>query len=346
MVPVFRLMPRISATCPRGVVVLAMAWCLACVPVVAPAADEGVVARVGDTTIDRGMLDVVMRRLSPTAVVTGEQRQQVEAAVLEQLIDEVLLRAELERQLVGVADSEVDAGVERLRGQFAERGRTFEEFLAESGRDLQAVRSQVALEIGLDKYVRQRMTPDAVNAEFAARRREVDGTRMRVSHVVLRPDIASTDGIERRVKQAETIRRDILQGRMTFDEAARRHSAGPSRHRGGDLGWIGREGPMVDAFSRPVFALAKGDISKPFVTPFGVHIARITDVDPGRLGLEAVRQKIEKLFAARLIRELVVAARRGTPVEYAPGVPHYDPQTPADGPQPRRVIVAPAPAGS
>lgn len=345
MVPVITAVPRFATPYVRCVGGLVIAWCLAAAVAVTQAADDEIVARVGTATIDRGSVEAVIRRLNPTALVTGDQRQQVEAAVLEQLVDEVLLRAELERQLVAVADSEVDAGVERLRTQFSDRGRTLEDFLAESGRDMATLRSQIALEIGLDKYVRQRMTPDVLNAEFTARRREVDGTRMRVSHLVLRPDIATPDGIERRLEQAETIRRDILQGRMNFDEATRRYSAGPSRRRGGDLGWIGREAPMVDAFARPVFALAKGDISKPFVTPFGVHIVKITDVDPGRLGLEAVRPKIEKLLAGRLVRELVAAARRATPVEYAPGVPHFDPQTPAEGPQPRRVIVAPAAAG-
>lgn len=344
MIPASRAASWNSAGGRRCVGALSVAWCLV-VFVVARADDDAILARVGDATIVRGSLESVIQRLNPTAAVGPAQRQQVEAAVLEQLVDELLLRAELERQLIAVADSEVDAGVERLRSQFSERGRTLEEFLTESNRDLASVRAQIALEIGLDKYVRRRMTPDVVNTEFTARRREVDGTRMRVSHLVLRPDIASPDGIERRLKQAETIRRDILQGRMTFDEATRRYSAGPSRHRGGDLGWVGREGPMVDAFARPVFALAKGDISKPFVTPFGVHIAKITDVDPGRLGLESVRPKIEKLLAGRLVLELVAAARRSTPVEYSPGVPHFDPETPAEGPQPRRVIVAPAPAG-
>lgn len=344
MRPVFTALTTCGRPCVGSVCGLLVAWCLGSAPVVSRAADDEIVARVGTATIDRGSLDAVIRRLNPTAVATGDQRRQVEAAVLEQLVDELLLRAELERQLVAVADSEVDAGVERLRGQFAERGRTLEDFLAESGRDTATLRSQIALEIGLDKYVRQRMTPDAVNAEFTARRREVDGTRMRVSHLVLRPDIASPDGIERRLAQAKAIRRDILQGQMSFDEAARRYSAGPSRRRGGDLGWIGREAPMVDAFARPVFTLSKGDISKPFVTPFGVHVVKITDIEPGRLGLEVVRPKIEKLLAGRLVRELVAAARRATPAEYFAGVSHFDPRTPADGPQPRRVIEAPAAA--
>ena len=312
-------------------------------PLVAVAAEE-VAVRVGGVSISREAIDAVLRRVDPTAA--GGQKRQLEAAVVEQMVDELLLRAELERQLIAAADSEIDARVERLKAQFAGRGTTFDEFLARSGRDERSLRAQVALEIGLDKYVRSRMTPQVIAAAFETHRREVDGTRLRVSHVVLRPAVAAEGGDDARVRQADAIRREILQGRTTFEEAARRHSAGPSRHRGGDLGWIGRDGPFVDAFAKPVFALAKGEVSKPFVTPFGIHIVKVTEVEPGRIDVDGAKPRLEQMVATELIKELVATARRATPISYADGVAHFDPATPGDGPLPRRVLVgAGEPAG-
>lgn len=296
-------------------------------------------AFVGDTPIDRAAIDLVIRRLHPTAKPTSEQRMQIEASVLEQLIDEALLRGELARQLVEVADGEIESGVERLRGQLASRGIPLEAFLAESGRDDQGLREQIRLEVALDKYVRPRMTAETIEAFFEENRREFDGTRLRVSHIVLRPDIVDTEGIERRVRQAEAIRRDILQGRITFDEAARRFSAGPSRHTGGDMGWIMRSGPMVEVFTKPVFALAKGEVSKPLITPFGVHLAKVTNVEPGRIGLDAFRPRLEKMLAAKIVRDLLAKARSSTEITYTPGIAHFDPATPADGLEPRRILV-------
>jgi parvulin-like peptidyl-prolyl isomerase len=308
-----------------------------------PPAATAPVAFVGEMPIDRAAIDVVLRRLNPATKPSVEQRMQLEASVLEQLIDEALLRGELAAQLGEVADAELNAGVERLRGQLASRGVKLEAFLAESGRDEQGLREQIRLEVALDKYVRPRMNPDALEAFFEQNRREFDGTRLRVSHVLLRPDIVDTEGIDRQVRQAETIRRDILQGKITFDEAARRFSAGPSRHQGGDMGWITRTGPMVEAFTKPVFALAKGDVSKPLVTPFGVHLAKVTGVEPGRIGLDAVRTRLEQMMAAKLIRDLVTKARAATPVRYAPGVAHFDPATPLEGTAPRRIVVEAGP---
>jgi peptidyl-prolyl cis-trans isomerase C len=297
------------------------------------------VAIVGEAAIHRDAIDRVVRRLHPTSRPSREQLMQIEASVLEQLVDETLLRGELSRQLVEVADSEIEPRVVRLRSQLASRGVSFEKFLADSGRDEASVRDQLRLEIALEKYVRPRMTADAIESYFEEHRRDFDGTKLRVSHVLLRPDIVNDGGIERRTRQAESIRRDILQGRITFDEAARRYSAAPSRHRGGDIGWITREGPMVDAFTKPVFAIAKGDVSKPLVTPFGVHLVKVTGVEPGAIGLDAVRPKIEQLLGTKLIRDLVAKARAATMITYVPGTSHFDPATPADGEAPRRIIV-------
>lgn len=308
----------------------------------APGQDE-IVARVGDAAIRRQEVDLVLRRLGLGELPDGEQRQRAAAAVLEQIVDEQVLRAEVAGAGVVITAAEVEAALGRLQEQVTGRGLDFKTFLAESGRTPESLREQVALEIGLDKLVRPRITAEAVARAFEENRREFDGTRLRVSHILLRP-AAGGDGDlgDRLIEQATAIRREIVQGRLTFAEAARRHSAGPSRLQDGDLGWIGREGPMVEPFSSAVFALAKGTVSEPFVTPFGVHLATVTAVEPGRFGLDAVRPRLEKVLADRLVRGLVIEGRGRMPVDFAPGVPHFDPATLGDPPGRRPVVSRPA----
>jgi parvulin-like peptidyl-prolyl isomerase len=304
-----------------------------------PDGAEAVVASVGDEEIVRRQLESAVRRLSAPG-----PREQLEAAVLEQLVDERILAVELRRELVSVSDGEIDAGIDRLSKQLVGRGLDLPTFLADSGRDERTLRDQIALEIGLEKYVRARITTQALEEAYQANRRDVDGTLLRVAHVVLRPDLSKEDGLGARLQQAEAIRRDVLQGRISFDDAARRHSAGPSRRAGGDLGWIGRGGPMMEDFTKQAFALAKGDVSKPFFTPFGIHIVKVLDVEPGRVGRDAMRAQLEKIVAKDLVSELVKRGRDRAKVDYADGVPHFDPDTPADGSQPRRIIVGGPPA--
>lgn len=307
-----------------------------------PAPAGGIVAKVGTVPISRAALDAVVERIGPEQSATPDRRRRLEASVIAQLVDEQLLRDELAHRLVEVADSELDAAFDRFKAQFSGVA-AYQAFLAASRRDEAGVREQLRLELALEKYVRPLLTPAAIDAIYQEQRRDVDGTRLRVSHVLLRPDVIDSSSIERKVADAEAIRREILSGRLTFDDAARRHSAGPSRHRGGDLGWINRDGPMIEDFSKPVFALAKGEVSKLIVTPIGVHLVKVTDVQPGRVGLDTVRPRLEKALATKLVRDLVVAAGQRVPVTYVPGVAHFDPATPVeDGPM-RKIIVEDVP---
>lgn len=316
------------------------------------AAPTDVVATVGVTPIFRSELDAVMRR-APAALAEANaanadgdaaggsgRRRWLEAVAIEQLVDQRLLRGEIERERILVARSEVERRLEMLKKQVASRGTEWDRFLEQLGRDDGAIREQIEQELALDLLLRPKLTPAKIAAGFEQHHREIDGTRLRVSHIVLRPDAALGDeGYAATLARATAIRREILQGRATFAEAAARHSAGPSHSRGGDLGWITRDGPLVDAFAKQAFALSKGDVSKPFVTPFGIHVVQVTDAEPGRAVLEALRPKIEALLAATMLREMLARLRASTAVSYAPGVAHFDPATPADGPLPRKIIL-------
>jgi XTP/dITP diphosphohydrolase len=310
-----------------------------------------VVATIDTVPILRGELEAVLRRLASTGGPTANEAQAgsgpdegpplLAAAALEQLVDERLLRGEIDRVGVGASDAEISARLDLLRQQVAARGLGWEDFLARNGRDDETVRGQVALEIGVAKLVQPKVTGSALDNAFQARRRELDGTRLRVSHVLLRPDLALGDeAVERTLEHAASIRREVLQGVLSFADAARRHSVAPSRARGGDVGWITRQGPLGDPFAKQVYALAKGDVSRPFVTPFGVHLAQVTDIEPGTLDREAIRPTLEQILMAEAIRGTISRLRAETAIDYAAGVPHFDPATPADAGQPRRVVVA------
>ncbi len=305
--------------------VAAAVW-LTAWPVVADESD--VIARCGEAVIRRGDLDKVVRRLGLTEMAAGPQRQRAEATILEQLVDERLLRGELDRLGIQATRAEVEAAVVKLREQVQGRGLDFAAFLAASGRTAGDLEDQVALEIALEKFVGSQITAAAVTDFFDRHRRELDGTRLRVSHVVLRPE-AGGDGdlAAGLLERAAAIRTEIIQGKRSFADAARQYSAGPSRRQGGDVGWIGRQGPMAEAFASQAYGLAKGSVSPPFVTPFGVHILTVTGVEPGRLDVEAVRPRLEKLLAGEVVRGLVAESRRQTAVTFAAGAAHFDPAT-------------------
>lgn len=313
---------------------------------VEPPADadpSAIVATVGTEPIRRADLDAVLQRVG-TGGADGlaTPPPHVQAAALEQLIDQRLLRAEIERDGITVGNAEIEVALGKLRGQMKARGLEWGEFLAKTGRDEDFLRRQIALELGLDKLIKPRLGAQAVEAAFQKHRRELDGTQLRVSHVILRPDIGlGDDAVQDSLRRAAQIRGAIVRGEISFAEAARRHSVGPSRLRGGDLGWISRKQPCVEEFGRIAYTLAKGDVSQPFTTACGVHVVMVTDMKPGQLGLDAVRPQVESILASEVLRERLARARAATRIDYAPGVPHLDPKIPRESGQSGRVIVEP-----
>lgn len=325
--------------------------------VAAAAADDGssgaqsgsvgaVAVRVGDTPIFQAEVDAAVRRVMQGRTIDPERRAQLSAETVEQLVDERLLRREIEARQITIDEDEVTEIITRMRGQLADRKIPIETFLAQSGRDETSLRNQIRLELALNKLLLPQLTTAALDAAFTKHRRELDGTVVRASHIVLRPDPGRGDeALDAMLRTAAALRTAILRGDMTFAEAARRHSAGPSRRQGGDLGFFPRHGAMDEEFARRTFALAKGEMSQPFATGFGVHLVLLTDVKPGDIGPTAVRPQLEKLVVQDAVREIVARGRRETTIEYSPGVPHFAASVGADGTGRREVVTnPPAPA--
>ena len=76
--------------------------------------------------------------------------------------------------------------------------------------------------------------------------------------------------------QADALRQKIVDGEISFADAAKKYSLCPSRDDGGDLGFFPR-GAMVPAFEKAAFALQIGEISQPVETRFGWHLILVTD---------------------------------------------------------------------
>ena len=335
---------------PRSALALATLLVVPCVAAAraddepATPAGTSVVARVGDTPIFRAELDAALRRLGYARLQSPEQRLRLEAETIEQLVDERLMRREVEKEQITVNEDDVTEVVNRMRGQFAGRSISFDAFLAQSGRDEPSLRSQLRLEMGLNKLFVPRLNEEALAAAFEKHRRDIDGTVLRASHIVLRPDPARGDGaLEEMRRKADAIRREILTGVITFADAAKKYSAGPSRRQGGDVGYFPRQNVLDEVFSRTAFSLSKGELSKPFATPFGVHIVLVTDVQPGLGRIDALRPQLEKLIVQQAVREITTRGRQTTEITFSPGIAHFAPgQEIADGTAPRRIVVSEA----
>lgn len=325
--PMWAVGRRATAAAALSAASLAITWSLAAHGLgqgVEPA--PAVVLTIDDEPVSATQLSAAVRRVpgarSLTPSTPPEQRLLVEARAVDSLINERLLAAAARREAIIVTPQDIDARIDRLVA--AAKKVSLEDFLRTTGDDGDDLRHRVNLDLTIEKLLEPQLAEGALRAEYNARRREFDGSRVRVSHVVLRPEMSlGTGAVADTLSRAESIRREILRGDATFADAARKYSSGPSRHRGGDIGFIGRLDPMTEEFSAAAFALAKGDVSKPFTTPFGIHVATVTEIEPGKLSFEAVRGLVLRQVSVTAFRNLVQGLRSKARVVYSPGVPHF-----------------------
>jgi parvulin-like peptidyl-prolyl isomerase len=87
--------------------------------------------------------------------------------------------------------------------------------------------------------------------------------KIRASHIL----------VEKQSQALEVI--DKLKSGKDFKEMAKKYSTCPSKKRGGDLGFFGKN-QMVREFEKAAFELKVGGISQPVKTQFGYHVIKKT----------------------------------------------------------------------
>jgi len=90
-------------------------------------------------------------------------------------------------------------------------------------------------------------------------------TEVRAEHILVQDEA-----------QAKEIKTQIEEGKITFEDAAKKYSLCPSKANGGDLGYFGR-GMMVKPFEKGAFEGEIGKVSEPVQTQFGWHLIKVVD---------------------------------------------------------------------
>lgn len=252
----------------------------------------------------------------------------LEAQVLNQVIDQRLIEGFLKKAGKAPKPAEVDAEIERLKKKLQQEGSTFEKFLSDRGTTEAELRERLIWNLGWPKYVKEQLTDDALSKYFDTHRRLYDGGMVRASHILLRiegprdPSVVDTT-----LSKAAAIRKEISDGKLTFEAAAEKYSAGPSRFNGGDQGFFPRQGVMIEPFAQAAFALEPGEISQPVLTPFGVHLIKTTDAKPGKETWQAARKQLEADAARDLFTKLGEQERSTAKIEFTGNVPYFKPGT-------------------
>ncbi len=117
--------------------------------------------------------------------------------------------------------------------------------------------------------------------------------RIRVAHILIAKKDNMTD--KQLKEKAEKIYKMIMDKKITFKEAAKRFSNDRfTKNVGGDLGYVTKD-MVLKSFWNHIVELKKGEISKPFKTKFGYHIAMVEDIKkPFERPYDSVKNQIKE----------------------------------------------------
>lgn len=232
-----------------------------------------------------------------------EKRKEVTAqarmAVINQLIDRMLIGQEAERLKIAVTDGEVD---EVLENMLKAKGISVEKFsktMAAEGLSLDEYKDEIRRERikrrVIDRTIRSKLSvsEEEIGDYYAKHRDEYEGDEaVRLQQIlIVKPKDATGDTIKKLRAQAQAVLKKLQAGE-SFDLLVGSLSQGPAANTGGDLGFV-EKGMMFPEVDEAAFSLKKGEISDVIESPVGFHIIKITDKrGAGIKPIEEVREEI------------------------------------------------------
>lgn len=127
---------------------------------------------------------------------------------------------------------------------------------------------------------------------------------VRARHILFKLSQDATTEEDEKVRlKAEKILEKARKG-SKFETLARKYSEGPTKEKGGDLGYFSA-GQMVKPFEDAAFQLKKGEISDPVRSQFGYHIIKVEDIREANIKpLNEVRDQIAGILINNTRTEL------------------------------------------
>jgi len=116
--------------------------------------------------------------------------------------------------------------------------------------------------------------------------------RVDISHILIIPKPSKSHNTETRKKLLQ-IKKDILNNKISFSDAAKKNSQDPgSANQGGNLGFVSK-GTFVKEFERAAFSLKEGEISDIVETEFGLHIIKLIEKRGENINVSHILLKVE-----------------------------------------------------
>jgi peptidyl-prolyl cis-trans isomerase SurA len=206
--------------------------------------------------------------------------------IMEKLIIELLLLNKAKQDSLEVSEDQIASELDRKLDYFIQGYGGVKPLEDIYGKPLIEIREELKPDIK-DQLLTEKMRQNVI-AKVAVTPREVKRfygeipkdslpylpAEVEIFHIVAEPKPTSAAKLDAK-EYLNVLRTKILDGKISFEEAAKQYSVDfGSARLGGDLGEFGR-GRMVPEFEEVAFKSKEGDVSEVFESPFGFHIMKI-----------------------------------------------------------------------
>lgn len=258
---------------------------------------DGVAGVVGDnlileSDIDKFLFDIRSQGQS-TADITPCQ-------VLGKLLEDKLLAHQAVQDSIVVSDIRVNDEVTQLIARFSQQLGGDDKVVAYYKKDNMADLRAELFKIRKDKLLSELMnqkivenvdvTPDEIKSYYESIPKDelpIIGVELEIAQIVIVPK-ATEEERQKTINRLKSFRRDILDNGSSFATKAVLYTDdGASRSEGG-LMIVDRKSPLVKEFRDVVFSLQPGEVSEPFETEFGFHIATLDKIKGDKLEIRHI----------------------------------------------------------
>ena len=245
---------------------------------------EQIIAVVGNEIILQSDVDAQLFQMEASGMPVDDV-----CPVVDQLMLQKLLLHQARLDSIMVDDGEVASQIDRRLEYYVRMFGSIEAFEAEYGKTVAAwkaeFREPMREQIMADRMQGEiegqvRATPRDISDHFKSIPTDslpLIPEEIRYSQIVIEPELSEEEKLETRVFM-DSIRSEVVAGRLSLTLAAMRHSEDPgSKYKGGCYEDI-RRGAFVPEVEAQVFATPEGAFSPVFESDFGFHFVKTTNI--------------------------------------------------------------------
>ena len=245
---------------------------------------------------------------TPPADQTPAKEKELKGKLLDQMIDDKVMKQEAEKQKIRVSKRDIEEGMKQVRSRFASEAE-FQAELKKEDISLPQFEKRIEEQLMVMKLVEQEVKAKAappqdedvrklfeqIQAKAEGKELGIDqkqeeelaqlskvfsrvsSEQVRARHILIQVDKnAPMNTKSAALTKIKKIQKE-LKGGADFADLAKKYSEDPgSKQRGGDLGYF-TKGDMVPEFEKAAFTLNVGQVSEPVLTDFGYHLIRVEE---------------------------------------------------------------------